>query len=242
MRPAISGRALLARPRVRDRATVPDQVHDGHVEPLGGVQHEAVGRIRRRVDDHGRARYFEHRSVEALERLLELAQLPAKRSRARRAPEELGDVADAVDCELVVADRVHVERVEPAERAIRNFRPERARAKGLTALTEVVVGEPALPHVAQLPHRDEAADVAEQARHQRAPAAAAPADVQHLRAKGHQPRVTTGSFSQPRAVEVWAITARSVSTSQSGQRCNTSSSATRPSSRARAAPRQKCKP
>ena len=54
--------------------------------------------------------------------------------------------------------------------------------------------------------------------------------------------VTTGSFSQPRTVEVRACTALSQSTSHSGKRCSTSSSATRPSRRASAAPRQKWMP
>ena len=52
----------------------------------------------------------------------------------------------------------------------------------------------------------------------------------------------TGSFSQPRTVEVRAWTALSQSTSHVGNRCSTSSSATRPSRRASAAPRQKWMP
>ena len=54
--------------------------------------------------------------------------------------------------------------------------------------------------------------------------------------------VTTGRRSHPRTVGVCACLACSQSTSQSGQRWSTSSSATRPSSRASAAPRQKCRP
>ena len=53
---------------------------------------------------------------------------------------------------------------------------------------------------------------------------------------------TTGSVSHPRTVEVGAKRAPSSSTSHSGNRFSTSSSATRPSSRASAAPRQKCAP
>ena len=65
---------------------------------------------------------------------------------------------------------------------------------------------------------------------------------------GHDPGagapqpVTTGSRSQPRTWGVWACTAASQSTSHSGKRFSTSSRATRPSRRARAAPRQKCSP
>ena len=53
---------------------------------------------------------------------------------------------------------------------------------------------------------------------------------------------TTGSVSQPRTVEVGASSARLQSTSHSGKRLRTSSSATRPSRRASAAPRQKWMP
>jgi hypothetical protein len=52
----------------------------------------------------------------------------------------------------------------------------------------------------------------------------------------------TGSVSQPLTVEVGASLARSESTSQRGNRFSTSSSAIRPSRRARAAPRQKWMP
>ena len=52
--------------------------------------------------------------------------------------------------------------------------------------------------------------------------------------------VTPGRRSQPRTVEVRACTAWSQSTSHVGKRFSTSSRATRPSSLARAAPRQKC--
>ena len=52
----------------------------------------------------------------------------------------------------------------------------------------------------------------------------------------------TGRRSQPRTFGVCACLALSQSTSQSVQRCSTSSSATRPSRRASAAPRQKCSP
>ena len=51
--------------------------------------------------------------------------------------------------------------------------------------------------------------------------------------------VNTGSVSQPRTVEVDASFAPSRSTSHSGKRLRTSSSATLPSRRASAAPRQK---
>ena len=54
--------------------------------------------------------------------------------------------------------------------------------------------------------------------------------------------VKTGRLSQPRTVEVRAWTAWSRSTSHIGKRFSTSSSATRPSSRASAAPRQKWMP
>ena len=54
--------------------------------------------------------------------------------------------------------------------------------------------------------------------------------------------VNTGSVSQPRTVDVRACLALSQSTSHSGKRCSTSSSATRPSRRASAAPRQKWMP
>jgi hypothetical protein len=54
--------------------------------------------------------------------------------------------------------------------------------------------------------------------------------------------VKTGRASQPRTVEVRVCTALSQSTSQVGKRCKTSSSATRPSSRASAAPKQKWMP
>ena len=54
--------------------------------------------------------------------------------------------------------------------------------------------------------------------------------------------VVTGRDSQPRTVEVRACTAWSQSTSHSGKRISTSSSATRPSRRASAAPRQKWMP
>ena len=53
---------------------------------------------------------------------------------------------------------------------------------------------------------------------------------------------STGSFSQPRTVEVRACTALASSISQTGKRRSTSSRATRASSRARCAPRQKCNP
>src|SRR5690606_25494822 len=53
---------------------------------------------------------------------------------------------------------------------------------------------------------------------------------------------TTGSFSQPRTVLVLACTALSQSTSHSGTRLSTSSSASRPARRASAAPRQKWMP
>ena len=52
----------------------------------------------------------------------------------------------------------------------------------------------------------------------------------------------TGRRSQPRTFGVCACLALSQSTSQSVHRCSTSSSATRPSRRASAAPRQKCSP
>ena len=55
-------------------------------------------------------------------------------------------------------------------------------------------------------------------------------------------RVTAGSVSQPRTVDVGESTALSRSTSHSGNRFSTSSRATRPSSRASAAPRQKWAP
>lgn len=68
-------------------------------------------------------------------------------------------------------------------------------------------------------------------------------DDQHIRHSNPRgQRVKTGSFSQPRTVGVWACLTLSQSTSQSGQRFSTSSSATRPSSRASAAPRQKWRP
>ena len=51
--------------------------------------------------------------------------------------------------------------------------------------------------------------------------------------------VTTGRVSHPRTVDVGASRAWSMSTSHSGNRFRISSSATRPSSRASAAPRQK---
>src|SRR3984957_13853013 len=51
-----------------------------------------------------------------------------------------------------------------------------------------------------------------------------------------------GSVSQPRVEVVCASLALSMSTSQTGKRLRTSSSATWPSRRARAAPRQKCTP
>ena len=54
--------------------------------------------------------------------------------------------------------------------------------------------------------------------------------------------ITVGSVSQPRTVDVGASRACSRSTSHSGNRCKTSSSATRPSRRASAAPRQKWTP
>ena len=60
-------------------------------------------------------------------------------------------------------------------------------------------------------------------------------------ATGPQP-TNTGIESQPRIVEVGATRAFSWSISQSGNRFSTSSSATRPSSRASEAPRQKCSP
>ena len=50
---------------------------------------------------------------------------------------------------------------------------------------------------------------------------------------------TTGNDSHPRTVDVCACTALSQSTSQVGKRCRTSSSAMRPSNRARWLPRQK---
>jgi hypothetical protein len=54
--------------------------------------------------------------------------------------------------------------------------------------------------------------------------------------------VNTGRCSQPRTVEVWACTALSQSISHRGKRFKTSSSATRPSRRARWLPRQKWMP
>jgi hypothetical protein len=54
--------------------------------------------------------------------------------------------------------------------------------------------------------------------------------------------VKTGSLSHPRTVEVRVWTALSESTSQVGNRFSTSSSATRPSSLASAAPKQKWMP
>src|SRR4029453_4780482 len=51
--------------------------------------------------------------------------------------------------------------------------------------------------------------------------------------------MVAGSVSQPRTVDVGASAACSRSTSHSGKRCRTSSSAMRPSRRAKAAPRQK---
>ena len=45
----------------------------------------------------------------------------------------------------------------------------------------MILDESAFPHVPELSHGHEAVDVAEQARHQGASAAAAPTDVQHPR-------------------------------------------------------------
>ena len=56
--------------------------------------------------------------------------------------------------------------------------------------------------------------------------------------RGGRHPTTSGSFSQPRTDEVFCSLAASQSTSQDGQRLSISSSATRPSSRARAEPRQ----
>ena len=80
-------------------------------------------------------------------------------------------------------------------------------------------------------------DVTMFARDRRAPVTA----VTRRSRRGAQ-AVRTGSESQPRTVEVRACTAWSQSTSHSGKRWSTSSSATRPSSRASAAPRQKWMP
>ena len=88
------------------------------------------------------------------------------------------------------------------------------------------------------------------AEHQRLAVAVAFGDVGDEPAEGHSlligvesevpaHDVTTGSASQPRIVDDDAIRAFTRSTSQSGKRFRTSSMAMRPSTRARAAPRQK---